>query len=498
MANIKFGLRLLETLTSALYESPIVLFREYVQNSIDAYNRAIDNNLKKINNFSVDISINKEERIITIFDNGYGIPEQNFKETMTDIGVDKKSDLPNQIGFRGIGRLSAIPFCEKLVFRNKPQGSHNIFVFTWDGMKFNDMLINDSRAELDTSFDKITSMFSEEYNGKKDEHFFSVTIINYNEEINRLVTLNDFDQQLCTLLPLKYSTIFTYQEEIKKYYQEILNDDYDNSSYNITLDSKSLYKQYKNDNILDAGIYFWPLKFPKTPGCTDEPFGILWFTFNKKISINDDKLLQGILVRSKNILLGGNNSLADAIFRYKTNDYVTTYREITQTLRGVYGEILIYTNRFNDNARRDWFKLDDKYIMFHDIIIEFLKHLYKYRTVASDVFNEKNEINREKNKQKLLEAFVNLTSSPDPTKFIKRFFQEKTVADKKKAQKKEENNEDKNKFKYADDDIPYLPLQTQKFYEIIIDLLKEYFSKNNNLKEFLKIRNFIKKGLNKD
>ena len=35
--------RLLGTLTSALYEDPIIIFREYVQNSLDAYNEVIDN-----------------------------------------------------------------------------------------------------------------------------------------------------------------------------------------------------------------------------------------------------------------------------------------------------------------------------------------------------------------------------------------------------------------------------------------------------------------------
>lgn len=37
--SIGMGLRLLETLTSALYEDPIVFFREYVQNSADAFTR---------------------------------------------------------------------------------------------------------------------------------------------------------------------------------------------------------------------------------------------------------------------------------------------------------------------------------------------------------------------------------------------------------------------------------------------------------------------------
>ena len=36
--SIGMGIRLLETLTSALYEDPIVLFREYVQNAVDSFN----------------------------------------------------------------------------------------------------------------------------------------------------------------------------------------------------------------------------------------------------------------------------------------------------------------------------------------------------------------------------------------------------------------------------------------------------------------------------
>ena len=62
------GLRLLETLTSALYEEPIVFFREYVQNSADAY-------IKRPNtsDFRIDISNDRNNKIITFLDNGYGI-----------------------------------------------------------------------------------------------------------------------------------------------------------------------------------------------------------------------------------------------------------------------------------------------------------------------------------------------------------------------------------------------------------------------------------------
>lgn len=57
--EIKIGTSLLETITVALYEDPIILFREYVQNSLDAYNLAIEKQ-EKIDDFGVSININRD------------------------------------------------------------------------------------------------------------------------------------------------------------------------------------------------------------------------------------------------------------------------------------------------------------------------------------------------------------------------------------------------------------------------------------------------------
>jgi HSP90 family molecular chaperone len=48
MAEQTMSFRLLETLTFALYEDPIILFREYVQNSLDAYNNEVNNDKAKV------------------------------------------------------------------------------------------------------------------------------------------------------------------------------------------------------------------------------------------------------------------------------------------------------------------------------------------------------------------------------------------------------------------------------------------------------------------
>ena len=109
--SLGMGIRLLETLTSALYEDPIVFFREYVQNSADAFIK------HPVIGSRIDINIDQTNRIIEFVDNGYGIASNDFVYKMRGIGISDKGASIDQIGFRGIGRLSAMPFCNKLLFK---------------------------------------------------------------------------------------------------------------------------------------------------------------------------------------------------------------------------------------------------------------------------------------------------------------------------------------------------------------------------------------------
>ena len=248
------------------------------------------------------------------------------------------------------------------------------------------------------------------------------------------------------MLPLKYSPDLSFQDEIKEYYRKTINEELDSFAYDISLNSEPLYKQYTNKNKLEAGIWFWNLRFPKTADGLEEPFGIIWFSFDRKITANPNEEPYGILVRSKNMLMGNSNSLTDAIFRNKPDDYIESYRELTQTLQGVYGEMLINSTRFKDNARRDWFKLDSASIVLRDIIFEFLKRLYIYRITASKAFRERKVENTEKNKQKLRDAFIDLTSAPDSKTFVNSFYRAKAKADQEREKKNKENRKSSKKI----------------------------------------------------
>jgi len=489
MAKIKMSIRLLETITSALYDDPIILFREYVQNSVDAYNTAINSKPENImNNFIIEINIDKDKRIINIKDNGYGIQENEFMEKMTGIDHDTKSNIADQIGFRGIGRLSAFPYCKKLTFQNKPKGSRNIMQFSWDGTKFKKLLNNKSDTDLLKAIKNISKRLDDIQLNKPDEHFFNVIIEDYDEELLLFINNDNFNNSLCTMLPLKYNPVFKGQSKIKKAYEKLMGDSLDKFSFNIKYNGKYLYKPYLDNNILDSDIIFLEFRFKeKGKDMPKKPIGLLWFTFNHRISANKNIPHSGIFVRSKNVLMGDNNALATAIYRNKTDDCITSYRELTQAIQGLFGELLINSDDFDDNARRDWFEVDTASLELRDIISDFLRRLHNYRYLASKAFNSDDF---EKYKPKLEKALSELISNPEPKEMMKAF----KIA-------KDENDEikrKKNQFEFANEDIPLESSNIKKFYESIIKIIKEYHFFKKNKQEFLKLRAFIKKGLSKE
>ena len=473
------SLRLLETLTSALYEDPIILFREYVQNSIDAYIAATRDKSKEFDGFSVEIEVDKENSNIVIIDNGYGIQEKDFLTKMQRIGEsDKRKE--DQIGFRGIGRLSAMPLCKELIFENKPQGINKRLIFKWDGNKFNELL--NKGEDINASLGEITHNSSEDYDGNIDNHYFKVEIRGYQEAIEDLFKSNDFVDRLCILLPLRYSPEFTKQKEIKNKYQEFMGQSLDIFSCSVKFNSTELFKPYTDKHILKSEIVFWELKFPsKGENVAGENIGILWFSFNRIIKALPKNEPYGILVRSKNMLMGDRYSLANDANRSKT-DYITTLRELSQALNGVRGEMLINFKNLKDNARRDWFKVDEESIKLRHIIVEFMRRLHTYRYAASTHFGVKK---REKSEERLIEAYKGLITNYDPDKFIPDI-----------DKLKKEIEASKEIFEFADDDIPTFPHTVKRFYERLIAGLYKYFSDKGKRAEFINIRKFIKEYLN--
>lgn len=476
--SIGMGIRLLETLTSALYEDPVVLFREYVQNAVDSFNNC------PVADPRIDITIDQETRSIIINDNGRGIISNEFLDKMKSIGKSEKSRSINQIGFRGIGRLSAMPFCSKLVFKNKVEGSSVVQCFSWDGKRYNELLSMMEEDDLELAIEQITEAF-EEQSPKSQEHFFRVELSEYSDEISRLVCSNSFEESLKILLPLKYSPDFPAKDAIHKHYEEFMMRSLEQYEFDIFLNGKQLFKPYDEKCILESEVVFWDLSFENRSGGDDERLGTLWFTFNRRVLANPPHSPRGIYARSKNIQMGNEYALANAITN-SNSEYVATYRELTQTLNGVYGEMLIDTHKLSDNARRDWFKIDQYSLQLGVIITDFLRKLKEYRYAASQAFSERENKNK---RDRVISAYVDLTDGVSPKLYKDEFYS------------LIEKDENKTVFLYANDDVPRFSVQNKRLYESIIMHLKQYCLEafdEDGINQFLRIRTYIKSKLNDD
>ena len=114
-SKILIGKHTLESLTSGMYSDPFVVYREYVQNAVDSIDAAVRKGLLKSGEEKVIVHLTPVENIVSIRDNGIGIPSKDAEIVLISIGNSKKTSDTSR-GFRGIGRLSGLSYCKTLSF----------------------------------------------------------------------------------------------------------------------------------------------------------------------------------------------------------------------------------------------------------------------------------------------------------------------------------------------------------------------------------------------
>lgn len=477
---IKVGSDLLETLTVALYENPIIIFREYVQNSLDAYNKAMDEGKNPISNFHVSIDIDEDNKKIVIKDTGYGIePDKLFQDKMSSIGRSgKDKDRTKYIGFRGIGRISGLPFCKNVIFRNKAQNSDKINICTWKGETYR-KLLNKSQKTYDfqSIIKKIIDLNDIDIKNKTTkEHYFEVTLDEYGPEIEAMLKDRKFKEKLIRMLPLKYNKNFNEAKKIISKYNNFMNEPIERFMIPVKYNGANLFKSYSQKNVLDSKIVFWKIKGPrKMSGAGGDKIGLLWFTFGRHLKNNITDEYYGILTRSKNILMGGNETFAQ--IADNSGAYITTFREMAQALRGVYGELLINSQYLKDNSRRDWFLPDEDLRHLNNVVADFVRRLHNYRYCSSRYFRS----NATRNKEDLHQAIDELVNLENNEIDLNYFYKKEG----------EEPDDKDDKYPYSEQDIPYETRTMKKYYNIIMTIIKKFFTKEKKVELFLKLRAFL-------
>ena len=129
--SVTVGPSILDLVTSGIYDDPLAIYREYIQNSVDGLSalHGVDG--------KVEITIDPALKRVSICDNGPGLTYQECLEELVPIATSKKCRGKDR-GFRGIGRLSGLAFAESVTFLTRASGHDPVTRVVWSGTEVSD------------------------------------------------------------------------------------------------------------------------------------------------------------------------------------------------------------------------------------------------------------------------------------------------------------------------------------------------------------------------
>lgn len=350
--TVQVGKYTLESLTTGMYSDPKIVYREYIQNSVDSLENALAIGLIERQSMRVDIIVNAENSFISIRDNGTGISNAEARATLMNVGNSKKRSSNNR-GFRGIGRLGGMSYCDTLVFSTSAENEKTKTVVTFDCKQLRQLLIPGQYEDLSLSavLEQITTI--ETLPEKEEKHYFVVEMKDVSS-FSDLLDIDSVKSYISQVAPLPYqSRHFIYISQLKNFLDEngysveefpvfVGEDEADLEP--VYKPNKSRFRSDRNKKTVDeiTSMSFFDVKVG------DELYALGWYGNCGWYGFLSDKELCGIRVRKGNILIGDSKTM-NGIFRE------ARFNGWTQ------GEIFILTDKLVPNARRDDFEQNDAY-----------------------------------------------------------------------------------------------------------------------------------------
>ena len=204
--TVQIGKFTLESLTTGMYEQPLIIYREYLQNAADSLEVAQRMGIVDDKTMMVQVRVNTDERIIEIQDNGAGLSSQMAASVLMSVGKSPKVHTESR-GFRGIGRLGGISYCDKLIFETSALGEEIATRVTYDCALLKRLLSPGEHTEMSMAEVIAAVCKSEEIPVPTDEHYFTVRL----EDVDDRTELLDSEKvksYLGQIAPVPYSPHF--------------------------------------------------------------------------------------------------------------------------------------------------------------------------------------------------------------------------------------------------------------------------------------------------
>ena len=331
------GSSILDLVGTAMYDNPLALYREYLQNAADAATT-----LERAVEAHVHVKIDRIGGKVIIRDNGPGLSRRMAIRSLVPIARSAKEGGVYR-GFRGIGRLSGLAFGESVIFRTRARGDNTVTCVRWDGGKLRRGIRSDQTADdaVLASVD-ITSVSGSAY----PDQFFEVEVSGVARYAAGLVlnreAVRNYIGQVC---PVPIHPVFPFSG----YIESILSDVGQGVLLHVFLDNESVFitrphgQSADGARVSDTAFHeLEPVTIPTIDGHKRAATG--WVAhWSYRGALPKDSGIRGIRARVGNIQVGDENVFAHLFSEDRFNKWCV-------------GEIHVLDRDIVPNGRRDYFE----------------------------------------------------------------------------------------------------------------------------------------------
>ena len=325
---------LLRLITAGMYDSPLILYREYLQNAADA--------VANQGSGTVHVVIDRIRSQVAIRDDGTGLSPREAARRLIDVGCSRK-DRTSDRGFRGIGRLSALAFAEQVQFTTRTCAAEPVTEVTWCGRT----LRHPDLAQVDatTAIERCTRT-RQLLNGDWPERFFEVRV----ERVHRhaasaLLNEDDVRGYIGEVCPVPMANAFPLAAQIREFLAT--HTDYFVLDVRVNDDDSSVKRPFGEAIPLTDkyGAVFERLETRVIPTIDgNDPAAIVWLAHTPYAgSIPRGVGVRGLRARMGNIQIGNDRIFEHLFLEPRFNGWCV-------------GEVHVLDKRIVPNGRRDYFE----------------------------------------------------------------------------------------------------------------------------------------------
>jgi len=444
------GKDVIESLTLGMYEDSRFIYREYIQNAADQIDKAIREKLIKKEEGEIHIDINHQRKSISIEDNATGIQQSKVDEILKNIAQSTKERGVDK-GFRGIGRLGGLGYCDTLIFETSFKGETVKSIMTWNAKYLKEIINNRiSKEEASEVIDKVTSLKTE----KEDvnAHYFKVSLHNVSNDI--LLDKKEIENYLSMVAPVPYENGFVLKQKI---YDQLKKENICIDEYKIFINTNQLYKLYTTTIYKDTngkkertGDEIFDINFFREHTSTGDLLYWGWYGVSQFEGVIDDiNIGKGIRLRKGNIQIGNKHTLLKFFRDQQRGNYY------------FFGEVHAFSPDLIPNARRDY------------LLENSISHLFEKKLQAL-FHNELHflyyDASKIRNANRRIKDFQNLHEESSQKEFVNN--KEKEDFQETFEQKKQEAAKAKKELEKISSKFTTTSTAIKKIYEKVVDTHK--------------------------